>query len=330
MYLITGATGFLGPHILLELLKRGEQVRALRRSDSSLLTVQHVFRGHQQEKLLAGIEWVEGDVLDPASLLDAMQGINKVIHAAGLVSFDSRDRQALFDINMEGTANMVNAALLAGVQKFLYVSSVAAIGGSTDKVMDEKTSWKDSPLNSVYGNSKYAGEREVWRGMEEGLQVVVVEPAIFLGCGSPEKGGSGIYRVVKNGLRFYPGGSHGYVDTRDVAKACVILTESERANERFVLSVANKPHREVMGMIAKELGIKGPTLLSKPWMLSFFWRWEWLASRLMHRKPFITKELSNTSQANMLYSGEKMLGIAGFAYTPLEVTIKDMVASCQQ
>lgn len=329
MYLLTGTTGFLGPHILLELLKSGEKVRAMRRPDSSLLSLQHMFANNQQEELLVGIDWVEGDVLDPSSILEAMNGVKKVIHAAGFVSFDPRDRQTLFDINMEGTANMVNAALLAGVEKFLYISSVAAIGGNSGKLIDEKTSWKNTPLNSVYGNSKYAGEREVWRGMEEGLKVLVVEPSVFLGYGAAVKGGPGIYRVVKNGLRFYPGGSQGFINARDVAKAAVLLMESDRVNEKFIVSAANMPNREVLGLIAKELEVRVPTLEAKPWMMSLYWRWEWLASRLLNRKPLLTKELAIITPVSMQYSGSKILEIPGFTYTTIEETISEMVAACK-
>lgn len=328
MYLLTGATGFLGPPVLLQILQHGEKVRALRRAGSSLVSVEAYFKRHKAESLLRQVEWFEGDLLDPLSVLDAMQGITHVIHAAGFISFDARDKQKLYDINMGGTARVVNSALACGVKKLLYVSSVAALGAVSDSVMSEKTPWKYSPLNSVYGDSKYAGEREVWRGMEEGLNVIIAEPSIILGYGDAAKGGPSICRNVKNGLSYYPVGSHGYVGTEDVARAVMLLMNSERINEKFIISAGNYRHREILADIATAVGSKAPEKKATAWMLGLVWRWEWIAARIKKRKARITRELALTMQADLSFSGTKMLEIDGFHYTPIGKAIEDMAGQC--
>ncbi|MEI6575446.1 MAG: NAD-dependent epimerase/dehydratase family protein [Bacteroidota bacterium] len=329
MYLLTGATGFLGSHILLKLLQNGEQVRVVRRKSSSMHNLEKLFQKHDHHILLAKVEWIECDLLNPLDVKEAMNGITKVIHVAGFISFDPRDRQKLFDINMSGTANVVNAALQAGVEKFLYVSSIAALGGARDELMTEKNLWKNTPLNSNYGNSKYAGEREVWRGMEEGLDVLLVAPSVILGYGDASKGGPTICRTVKNGISYYPAGTNGFVGAEDVAKAIILLMNSEKVNEKYILSAKNFSHQEILSIIAKEVGSKAPTKMAKPWMLSLAWRWEWLSCRLMKRKARITRELANTMQVNMIYSGEKILEIEGFSYTPLPECIREMAGLCK-
>jgi len=328
MYLLTGATGFLGPPIMLEMLQNGKKLRVLRRASSSLISAEKYFALKGALPLLESVEWFEGDLLDPLSVLDAMQGVSHVVHAAGYISFNPRDKQKLYDINMEGTANIVNAALACGVKKLLYVSSVAALGAVRDEVIRETTPWKFSPLNTVYGDSKYAGEREVWRGMEEGLDVLIAEPSIILGYGDAGKGGPSICRNVKKGLRYYPAGSHGYVSAEDVAKAVILLLRSDRVNEKFILSAGNFTHREILSTIAKALGSKVPAKKASSRMLSLAWRWEYLAGRLNGRKARITRELAQTMQLDLKFSGDKILELEGFHYTPIGKAIDDMAGLC--
>ncbi|MDP4292032.1 MAG: NAD-dependent epimerase/dehydratase family protein, partial [Bacteroidota bacterium] len=186
MNFVTGGTGLLGAYLLLELTRRGDKVRALRREGGSLKTVENIFRANDDraEELLGQIEWVKGDVCDIFSLEDALDGVEYVYHCAALVSFDPRDREKMMRVNVDGTANVVNASLAKGVKKLCHVSSIAALGrAEPGQAVDEKTAWKSSKQNSNYAISKYAGEREVWRGTEEGLKAVIVNPSIIIGMG---------------------------------------------------------------------------------------------------------------------------------------------------
>jgi dihydroflavonol-4-reductase len=190
MILVTGGTGLVGSHLLYDLVKSGASVRALKRAGSDLKGVLKTFSFYSQvpEELFSRIQWVEGDIEDMASLEDAMEGADKVYHCAAIVSFLPQDRSAMLRVNVEGTANVVNACLQKQVSKLCHVSSIASLGrNSTSDLVNEETHWKTSPQNSWYAISKYGAEREVWRGAEEGLKVVVVNPSVILGPGSWNK-----------------------------------------------------------------------------------------------------------------------------------------------
>jgi len=157
MILVTGGTGLLGAHVLLRLLDEGKQVRALHRSAKSLATVRDIFRHYADDPdgLMQRIEWVRGDILDIPSLQDAMPGVKEVYHIAATVSFEPKDRDFMFKVNVEGTANVVNMCLAGEGVRLCHVSSVAALGRVEGQgVINEDTPWKDSERNSNYGKSK--------------------------------------------------------------------------------------------------------------------------------------------------------------------------------
>src|ERR1035437_8011786 len=213
MIFVTGGTGLLGAYLLLDLTRKGNKVRALRREDSSLRVVENIFRynDNRAEVLLKQIEWVNGDICDIYSLEDALEGIEFVYHCAAIVSFDPKDRDKMMRVNIEGTANIVNASLLKGVKKLCHVSSIAALGRSEQaKVVTEETTWKSSKQNSNYAISKYGGEREVWRGTEEGLNAVIVNPFIIIGMEDPKKGSSKLIATVDGFFLFYSNGINGF------------------------------------------------------------------------------------------------------------------------
>jgi nucleoside-diphosphate-sugar epimerase len=164
--LVTGATGFLGSYILRLLLKKGYKVRAIRRSSSPMAMLQDI-----ADK----VEWVEGDVTDLPFLEEATKDIDYVYHAAAAVSFNSKDKEKMMLVNGIGTENIVNVCLDNGVKKLLHVSSIAALGRKENVTeIDENAQWENSPLNSDYAISKFKAECEVWRGIQEGLNAVII------------------------------------------------------------------------------------------------------------------------------------------------------------
>ncbi|HRY31372.1 MAG TPA: NAD-dependent epimerase/dehydratase family protein [Bacteroidales bacterium] len=324
MILLTGATGFLGSYLLLELLQRGYEVRALRRSSSGFDQFERVMQTYADGNpgLKEKVDWVKGDILDIFSLEDAMKGCDTVVHAAGMVSFHRKDRKALIDINVEGTANVVNVALKEKIGRLLYISSIAAFGrGGDDAVITEKTIWKTSRMNSRYAISKYNGEKEVWRGQEEGLPVVVVNPAIIIGYGDPGQGSSRMFSTVKHGLRFYPPGINGFVDVRDVARAVGLLMDKNITGEKYILSAANLRYGELFALIAAELGKKPPSVRVNRFITSLAWQLEALRATLSGEEPLLTRETAQTAANTYLYDGNKICGIEGFQYTSPEETI---------
>ncbi|MCX6270164.1 MAG: NAD-dependent epimerase/dehydratase family protein [Bacteroidetes bacterium] len=326
MIFLTGATGFVGSYLLLELLQSGKRVRTLRRSNSKTGQVDRVFNtfSSRADELLSRVEWVEGDILDVYPLQEVMDGIEEVVHCAGMVSFHPEHKHSLMETNVEGTANLVNISLLKGIRRFVYVSSIAALGrGGEEALLDENTVWKHSRLNSRYAVSKYGGEREVWRGKEEGLPVIVVNPAIILGYGDPAQSSTRMFENVKKGLSFYPCGTNGFVDVRDVSRAVSLLINSDIRGERFILSAVDITYKELFRMIASEINKKPPSTKAGPWMAGSAWRWEWLKSRLTGVKPLLTRETAITSAQDYHYDGSKITRMIPFTYTPIEETIRN-------
>lgn len=323
MILITGATGLVGSHLLLELLRNGKQVRALKRAGSSTSTVDRIF-AHYNLPAPAQSIWVEGDVTDYFSLLDAMEGVEQIYHCAAVVSFSAADESNLSKVNVEGTANVVNAAMEKGVKKVCHVSSVAALGrADNDKIMTEETVWKISNKNSAYAISKYGAEREVWRASEEGLDVVIVNPCIIIGPGDLTKSSGRMIQSVRKGLRFYPGGANSFIDVRDVAKIMIALTESEIKNERFILAAENLDYKKVFDLIAAALNKPAPSIRATAFMSALAWRAAWLAGLFTNSNPFITRETAMTGQQRNVYSNKKVKEKLNWNFIPVKEAVEN-------
>jgi dihydroflavonol-4-reductase len=329
MIFLTGGTGLLGGHVLVELTRRGHSVRALKRPGVKTATVRNLFDfyfGNEAAVRFGQVEWVEGDILDIASLQNGIAGCSVAYHCAAFVSFRRRDFRKLIKVNKEGTANVVNVCLGAGVDHLCYVSSTAAIGRSeTKSVYDETNKWISSPQNSGYAVSKYLAENEVWRGVEEGLKVVIVNPSVILGPGDWNQSSLSLFKVIKKGLRFYTPGLNAFVDARDIAAVMAQLSEQRIFNERFLVISENLSFKEVFEKIARAFGVKPPSVLVKPWMAGLAWRLEGLLGFFFGRKQNITRETARSSMSHTAYSNEKIKKRLGFQFTPIDDTIANAV-----
>ncbi|WP_160712145.1 NAD-dependent epimerase/dehydratase family protein [Chitinophaga solisilvae] len=322
MILVTGGTGFLGSHLIRSLVNAGKPVRALyRRQPSPLL-----------QDISGKIEWVQGDILDVCALEDAMEGVSQVYHCAAVVSFAPGDAADLMKINVEGTANVVNLALDAGVHKLLYVSSVAAIGRAKEGAhIDEECEWEDSRHNSRYSISKYQGELEIWRGIAEGLDAVMVNPSIILGGGFWEDGSGALFKNAWKEFPYYTEGINGFVDVRDVVSVMIQLMDGPVSGERFILSADNWSYRQLFTTMAQAMGKKPPHREAKPWMAEIVWRVEKLKGMMTGKKPLITKETAHTAQMKVYYNNHKILtALPDFRFRPLAQSIRELSAEFVQ
>ena len=272
---------------------------------------------------------MNGDILDADFLFDASKGIEHVYHSAALVSFNPYRRKELFKINVEGTANVVNAAIEAGVRKLVHVSSVSAMGRiRKDKPIDESMYWTPETSNSNYGHSKYLAELEVWRGIGEGLQAVIVNPSLILGVSDWETSSSKLFKSAYDEFPWYTDGGGGFVDVRDVVKAMINLMEANISGERFIVSSENKTYREVFTMMANEFGKRPPHKKVTPLLAALVWRIEWLKSRISKKEPMLTRETASTGQALVLFDNSKLKKfLPTFEYISIEESIKDV---CRQ
>ncbi|MEL6866904.1 MAG: NAD-dependent epimerase/dehydratase family protein [Bacteroidota bacterium] len=317
---ITGATGFLGSYILRYLVKQGyNDIRALRRPDSPMNLVEPV-----KDK----VEWITGDLLDHFLLEGAMQGVDKVYHAAALVSHERKDRDAMRRINAEGTATVVNAALYSGIKKFLHISSIAAIGRNRSRQhIDENNKWERSPFNSNYAISKYLAEQEVWRAGAEGLNIAILNPSIILGSGFWDRGTARLFRQLSAGMRFYPVGASAYVDVRDVARMAIQLMESDIEEERIIASAVNLSYRQLFSQIAPLLGKKPPSIRVNPRLAQVAAIPLSLWASLTGRRSALSRETALMTSCHFTYGHQKSKQLLDFEYLPFQQSLEEI---CEQ
>jgi len=319
--LITGGTGFLGAYTIGELIQQGFAVRAIRRSAKLPFFI--------PAAVMEQVEWVDGDILDIVSMEDAMEGIDTVIHAAAKVSFDPKERKELFHINIEGTANVVNIALEKNVRRFVHISSVAALGRTANgDVVTEDKKWQESKLNTQYAVSKYYAEREVWRGMGEGLNVVVLNPSTILGYGDWHTSSCAIFKNTYKEFPWYTTGINGFVAVEDVARAAVLLMQHDISGERFIVSADNWSFRQLLNTMAEGFHKKLPTKEASPLLGEVAWRMERLKSLFSGKKPLLTRQSARVAQSKTYFQHNKLLkALPGFSFTPLAQSIE---TACEQ
>ncbi|MDF2437390.1 MAG: hypothetical protein K0Q95_1766 [Bacteroidota bacterium] len=327
MILVTGGTGLVGTHLLYDLCKSGEKVRVLKRNNSNVSNVKKVFSYYtsEPEKLLSNIEWYDADLLDIYSLLEAMEGIDKIYHCAAMVSFESAHQTEMMRTNIEGTANMVNAALEKGIKKFCHVSSIATLGRAEHGgLTDESTLWKSSPENSNYSISKYGAEREVWRASEEGLNVVIVNPSLIVGPGNWQQSSSNMFSKAYKGILFYSSGLNGFVDVRDVSTLMIRLMNSNIVNQRFIINAENASFKHFFELIHSGFSKSHPSVKAGKFLSGFAWRMEKLRSILSGSTPLITKETARSAHRISRFSNKKIgTTFPDFKFIALDKSIKD-------
>lgn len=313
MILVTGGTGLVGSCLIKYLIDKGEKVRGIKRPSAKGLP-----RGINEIT-----EWVEGDIMDVFFLNEAMKNVEQVYHCAGVVSFNPKDKDTLMKVNVGGTANLVNAALENNIKKIVHVSSIAALGrikGNTD--MNENAQWGKSKLNSNYAVSKHLGEMEVWRGIAEGLNAVIVNPSVILGVGDWTNGALRFFSGIWNGMPYYSNHTTGFTDVRDVAKCMVQLMESDVQNQRFIISSENLSYREIFNEIADNFGKKRPHLKSNPFLSELAWRIEAIRKIITGGVPLITKETVRTANESFYYDNSKIKTTLNYQFIPIKETIK--------
>ena len=298
-------------------MQKGYRIRAIRRTSKLPFFV--------PAAVFANIEWIDGDILDTGILEQAIDGVDAVIHSAAVVSFAAADRRQMFKTNIEGTANVVNAALLKNVPKLVHVSSVAALGRTSHgETVTEKKQWEDSRINTHYAISKYNAEMEVWRGIGEGLTAVIANPSTILGFGDWNNSSCAIFKSVYNEFPWYSNGINGFVDVIDVAGAVVALLESDIIGQRYILNGDNWSFRQLFNNIATAFGKKQPHREATPFLGAIAWRLEKIKSMFSGRRPLLTRESARVAQSRTMFDNSKILQqLPGFRFTPLEKTIQE-------
>ncbi len=324
MILITGGTGLLGSHLINNLIGDGEKVKVLIRNqqskeklESQLVKINDGIPGN-----LKNIAFVLGDIVDTGSLHNAFQDIEYVYHCAAVVSFNRSDQKTMLETNIRGTANVVNACLQFNIKKLVHVSSIAAMNDAPEeeKFVRENSGWPTGK-DLDYSYSKTESEFEVWRGISEGLNAVIVNPSVILGEGSISSGCGLFFKRVYDGMKYFTQGVTGFVDIRDVVFAMVTLMKSKISAERFILNSENLSYKDFFTSIAKYMKAKPPQWYAGKRVVEIAWRLEKLRSALIFKKPALTKKTARSAHQVSYYSSDKIINALNFSFIPVEKSI---------
>lgn len=329
MILVTGGTGLVGAHLLYTLVNSNSKVRAIYRNKKKFEQVKRIFSYYSDtpEVIFSAIEWVEADLNDIPSLTEAFEGINYVYHCAAFVSFEPDKFEQLKKTNIEGTANIVNFCISHDIKKLCYVSSVATIGKpKSGQAASEKTEWNPELDNSVYAITKNEAELEVWRGTQEGVDAVIINPGVIIGPGIWKYGSGSILKTVANGVPYYTSGSMGYVDVNDVIHCMVTAMSSTCTNERFICVSETWPYKTFLTTSAGLLGATPPQKEAQPWLLQVAWRLDWLKSKLTGKRRKLTRHLVASLQSQSEYDTSKIKTTLGVTFTPIQDSLE---TTCQ-
>lgn len=326
MILVTGATGFVGAHLLYQLAETNEHVRAIYRSEKTIEKVTEVFSLYgANASLISKIEWFKADITDVPSMIPAFYGVKKVYHCAAFISFNPKDYREMRKVNIHGTAIIVNLSIDAKVNKICFVSSIASIGNSIyGEPSTEENEWNPQADNSGYSITKFGAEMEVWRASQEGVDVVIVNPGIILGGGFWNAGSGKIFTKIFHGLKFYTEGKTGFVGVKDVVKTMVFLTNSTIKNERFILVSENKSYKEVFFLIADALKKKRPYKRIHRWKMELLWRVSSFLSIITGKEPLLSKYAAKSANSTSLYTSKKVQEILPFKFQTIEAVVKEV------
>ena len=324
MVLVTGGTGLVGTHLLLRLLQDNLAIRAIHREESDLKRVEKVFSYYVDNgpALFNKIEWVKADLNDIPALEIAFTDINYVYHTAALISFNPDDYKKLQKINAEGTANIVNLCIAKKIKKLCYVSTIGTIGKSLDgATATEENQWIEQDAN-VYALSKYDAEMEVWRGTQEGLPVVIVNPGVIIGPGHWHSGSGTFFTTSSKGYSYYPPGGTGFITVDDVVRMMVGLMRSGIKNERYIAVSKNLKYQEILSLIAKNMGKPEPEKKLKYWQLEIGRYFDWIMNIFTNKGRQITKNSIQSLKHRDNYGNDKVKRALNFEFESLEDVVQ--------
>ncbi len=305
----------------------GKSIRALYRTDASREKTRRLFGLYGRDDAFGLIEWHLADITDVPALEKAIEGCTQVYHCAALISFDPGDEEQLRKVNIEGTANIVNLSLAFGVKKLCHISSTAALGDLKpgEEMITEETEWNPEKPHNDYAISKYGAEMEVWRGTQEGLRAVVINPGIVLGPGFWDCGSGKIFSGVERGMNYYTRGITGFVDVRDVAKLCYEAMQQPLSGERFIAISENLEYGHVLSRIAKRMGKPAPSVYATPLMTSLLWRLDWLKHKLIGGKRRLSRHDSHALHDRSRISNDRARSVFDFEFTSVDDAINHAV-----
>lgn len=317
----------VGAHLLYELARQYSFIRAIKRDSSDLESVRKIFgyytEAKEAEELFQKIEWCTANINNIPQLSEAFKGITRVYHCAAYISFDPSEEKKLRKVNIEGTANVVNLCISHKIERLCHVSSIAAIGTKPSaKMIDEEGKWNPEGKHNDYAISKYGAEMEVWRGTQEGVDAVIVNPGVIIGPGFWNSGSGQIFTKVDKGLNYHFPKITGFVGVRDVVAAMIQLMDSSIVNQQYILISENCSFKKVFDITAAALSKKKPQRQLKKWMVALGWFFQKIGS-LFGSKRTITRESIHGLFEESYYDNSKIRTALNFDFHNMETVIPE-------
>jgi nucleoside-diphosphate-sugar epimerase len=237
------------------------------------------------------------------------------------------DKEPMIYTNVTGTANLVNLCTRSNI-RVVHVSSVAAIGDAkAGELITENHHLDQAIENDGYAISKLESEMEIWRGIAEGLDAVIVNPSIIIGANAGTNGSGALFEIVRKGFKYYTKGSGGFVDVEDVAKCMITLMNTRISGERYIISAENHNYKELTAEIAQCFGIKPPSKLAKPWMMELAWRGAALVGLITRSAPSLDKVSAKAASLTKNFDNTKIKKAVNIQFKPLSGSIKEVCAA---
>lgn len=316
--LITGATGLLGSQVLLQLIAQQYTVYAVKRAHSIIPVEAN------------NINWIEVNSTQGNLFHEIPEPIDFVIHAGALVSYKKSDQAKLFEVNTEWTTQLGTDAKEAGVKKFIFVSSISALGkNAKDNRIDETTPKSEGEFTTNYGKSKRQAEVNLWQLSEEGLPILIFNPSVIIGPAKRYQSSAQLFAYVHDQKPFYTQGLLNYVDVRDVAKAIVVGLENKIVNEQFILNAGSVSYRDFFKTIATQLKVKAPAIGVPKFMVMLGAILENIISKISRKPATLTMETAKMAGSNKIYNAEKVKIAFNMPYITLEQSIQWTVTEMQ-
>jgi nucleoside-diphosphate-sugar epimerase len=314
MNFVTGATGLIGSHLVLQLAEEGMPVSALFRNEIGKSEVFNLFQFYGKENLYTQIQWVKGDVEDADDMFDLTEGMENVFHCAAIVSYHKKDASRMLDVNINGTKNVVNACLENDVKHLIHISSISALGDSKGTVIDEETPRDFNDYHSNYSKGKYLSEQEVWRGIQEGLNATILNPGVIFGPNNCTRSSGTMIARIDKGLPALPAGGSGIVSVLDVVEVMVRAAKQTPTNERYILCAENIRMSELFTKIADALQVKIGKNIAKKWQIKLVFYMEALVEIFTGKRATITREIIRNYDEVKQFDGSKAKRVFGFEY----------------
>ena len=325
MIAVTGATGLVGTHLLAELIKENEPLKAFYRTEEkreeSVKLIHEVY-GEEIKEAVIDVHWIRLDILDVSALSEHLSDVDYLYHCAGKISNKPSEIKLTRKINIEGTANVMNMALKKDIKKVCHVSSVAALGHSEASEINERSVRDNNRSVSNYSIAKYGAEMEAWRVAEEGLPIVIVNPSLIIGEGFYHSGSGQLLQKIRSGTNFYVEKVGGFVDVQDVVAAMIKLMKNDIKHERFIISAENRSIKDLMNDLSVELGQKPPQFKLSRFLLYLIWSIEIILGFFRIKKRTLTLQIINELDSKSYYDNSNIKETIGFQFTPMKETIK--------